>query len=169
MSNSKNAKEKAELFKTIWKLADDLRGKVAGWEFKTYVLGTLFYRYLSEKFVRKINKEAHDADDTMFDYASLTDEEVNSFNDIDAVKADQIASNGYFLYPSELFSNLQKRAKDDENLNETMQKIFKNIEESSEINPDSKRCFSGLFADFDVNSSNLGNTVAKEMSTSLNF
>lgn len=153
MANTRE-RERAELHRTIWSMANDLRGSVDGWDFKQYVLGMMFYRYISENIVAYINKGEHEAGYRDFDYTDLSDEEA------EAERADLVRSKGFFILPSELFHNLKLRAKDDENLNETLERIFKNIENSA-VGTESEGNFKGLFADFDVNSAKLGNTVAK--------
>lgn len=161
MAVTTNAQEKQELFKTIWKIADDLRGKVDGWDFKSYVLGTLFYRYLSENITERINKQEHEAGDAGFDYASLTDDDING---VDGFREELIKEIGFFLYPSQLFCNVVENASKDENLNMTLEKVFRSVEESAK-GSDSEKCFSGLFSDFDVNSNKLGATVPKRNET----
>lgn len=161
MAVTTNAQEKQELFKTIWKIADDLRGKVDGWDFKAYVLGTLFYRYLSENITERINKQEREAGDTEFDYASLSDDDVNG---VEGFREELIKEIGFFLYPSQLFCNVVENASKDENLNMTLEKVFRSVEESAK-GSDSEKCFSGLFSDFDVNSNKLGATVPKRNET----
>lgn len=161
MAVTTNAQEKQELFKTIWKIADDLRGKVDGWDFKAYVLGTLFYRYLSENITDRINKQEREAGDLEFDYASLTDDDVNG---VEGFREELIKEIGFFLYPSQLFCNVVENASKDENLNMTLEKVFRSVEESAK-GSDSEKCFSGLFSDFDVNSNKLGATVPKRNET----
>ncbi len=146
--------QRAELHRTIWNMANDLRGSVDGWDFKQYVLGMLFYRYISENITAYINKGEHEAGFEDFDYANLSDEEAES------AREDLVKTKGFFILPSELFHNLKLRAKDDENLNETLETIFKNIENSA-LGTDSEDNFKGLFDDMDVNSNKLGNTVAR--------
>lgn len=151
--DNKKEQERAELHRTIWGIADDLRGSVDGWDFKSYVLGILFYRYISENLISYINKGEIEAGDANFDYAKISD------NEAEQAKADLINTKGFFIYPSELFQNVHNRAKNDENLNETLEKVFNNIEASAQGST-SEANFSGLFADLDVNSAKLGNTVA---------
>jgi type I restriction enzyme M protein len=151
---NKRELERAELHRTIWNMANDLRGSVDGWDFKQYVLGMLFYRYISENITAYINQGEHEAGDKGFDYAKLSDEEAESARD------DLVKTKGFFILPSELFENLKLRAKDDENLNETLETIFKNIETSAQ-GTDSEDNFKGLFDDMDVNSNKLGGSVAK--------
>ena len=153
MDNRKE-QERAELFRTIWNMANDLRGSVDGWDFKQYVLGMLFYRYISENITAYINAGEWEAGNTEFDYAKISDEEAEQ------AREDLVKTKGFFILPSELFENVRARAKDDENLNETLEKIFKNIESSAQGN-ESEDNFKGLFDDIDVNSNKLGTTVAK--------
>ncbi|MBR2257007.1 MAG: type I restriction-modification system subunit M [Blautia sp.] len=150
--------QRDELHRAIWAIADDLRGSVDGWDFKNYVLGTMFYRYLSERFSAFIEKTEHDAGNLDFRYSSLSDEDALSIGEEEI--ADIIKTIGFFLKPSELFYNVCKRADKDPNLNETLEKIFRDIEASSK-GTDSEDCFDGLFADFDVNSNRLGASVVK--------
>ena len=147
-------REREELHKAIWSIADDLRGSVDGWDFKQYILGIMFYRYISENITNYINDGERKAGDTSFDYAKLKDSEAESERD------NLVKEKGFFILPSELFCNVCKRAKDDENLNETLEKIFNNIENSAK-GAESEDDFSGLFDDIDVNSNKLGSTVAK--------
>jgi len=153
-----NMQQREELHRAIWAIAEELRGSVDGWDFKNYVLGTMFYRYLSERFSAFIEKEEHEAGNTDFRYADLSDEDAMGMGE-DNIK-DVIKTIGFFLKPSELFCNVCKRADKDENLNETLEKIFSDIEASSK-GTDSDKCFDGLFADFDVNSNRLGASVTK--------
>ena len=154
MANIKAEQERAELHKAIWSIAEDLRGSVGGWEFKNYVLGMMFYRYLSERITHKLNKDEWDAGNKDFDYTRLSDEEAA------CIREDMIDSLGYFLLPSELFCNVRSKAANDENLNETIEKIFRSIESGS-VGTKGEKCFKGLFDDFNVNSNMLGATVAK--------
>lgn len=149
-----NNKEREELHKAIWSIADDLRGAVDGWDFKQYILGIMFYRYISENITNYINAGERKAGDTTFDYAKLTDSEAET------ERENLVKEKGFFILPSELFCNVCKKAKDDENLNETLEKIFNNIENSAK-GAESEDDFSGLFDDIDVNSNKLGATVAK--------
>lgn len=149
-----NNREREELHKAIWSIADDLRGSVDGWDFKQYILGIMFYRYISENITNYINDGERKAGDTTFDYAKLKDSEAESERD------NLVKEKGFFILPSELFCNVCKIAKNDENLNETLEKIFNNIENSAK-GAESEDDFSGLFDDIDVNSNKLGSTVAK--------
>jgi type I restriction enzyme M protein len=152
MADNKKEQERAELHRTIWNMANDLRGSVDGWDFKQYVLGILFYRYISENITAYINDGEWEAGNTGFDYAKITDEEAEQ------AREDLIRTKGFFILPSELFQNVRARAKDDENLNETLQRIFNNIESSAQ-GTDSEDNMKGLFDDIDVNSNKLGSTV----------
>ena len=147
-------REREELHKAIWSIADDLRGSVDGWDFKQYILGIMFYRYISENITNYINEGERKAGDTSFDYAKLKDGEA------EPERANLVKEKGFFILPSELFVNVVKRARDDENLNETLEKIFNNIENSAK-GAESEDDFSGLFDDIDVNSNKLGATVGK--------
>lgn len=147
-------KERDELHKAIWSIADDLRGSVDGWDFKQYILGIMFYRYISENITNYINEGERRAGDKNFDYATLSDEIAES------ERQNLVKEKGFFILPSELFCNVCKKAKDDENLNETLEKIFNNIENSAK-GAESEDDFSGLFDDIDVNSNKLGATVPK--------
>lgn len=146
--------ERAELHRTIWGIANDLRGSVDGWDFKQYVLGMLFYRYISENLAAYINKGEWDAGNRDFDYATLKDKEAKGAKD------DLVKVKGFFILPSQLFANVRKTAAEDENLNERLAGIFRAIEESSR-GTESEDDFKGLFDDIDVNSKKLGNTVAQ--------
>ena len=124
-------------------------GGVAAWDFKQYVIGMLFYRYISENLTSYININEEAAGNVGFNYADLSDEEAEE------AREELVQSKGFFILPSELFINVRKRAKDDENLNETLERVFKNIEESAQ-NSESEDNFKGLFDDVDVNSNKLG-------------
>lgn len=154
MADTKKEQERTELHRTIWSIANDLRGSVDGWDFKQYVLGILFYRYISENITNYINKGEHDSGNLDFDYAKLDDSEAEQ------ARKDLVDSKGFFILPSELFENVQKVADKDENLNETLEKIFKNIEGSA-LGSESESNFKGLFDDIDVNSNKLGGSVPK--------
>ena len=153
MADNKKEQERAELHRVIWGIANDLRGSVDGWDFKQYVLGMLFYRYISENLTNYINEGEHEAGDAQFDYAVLTD------SDAEQAREDLVKTKGFFILPSQLFQNVCQNAAEDENLNETLEKAFKGIEDSAN-GSDSEDDFKGLFADMDVNSNKLGNSVA---------
>ena len=146
--------EREELHKTIWNIANDLRGSVDGWDFKQYVLGFMFYRYISENITDYINAGEIEAGNTAFNYADISDEEAEE------IRTDMVESKGFFILPSQLFANVRKRGKNDVDLNETLEKIFKAIE-SSARGTESEENFKGLFDDVDVNSNKLGATVVK--------
>jgi len=144
--------ERAELHRTIWQIANNLRGSVDGWDFKQYVLGMLFYRFISENLTNYINDDERRAGKKDFDYSKLSDKEAE-FGRVDTVK-----EKGFYVLPSELFKNVTKNARNDSNLNETLSKVFKNIESSAK-GTESEDDLKGLFDDLDVNSNKLGNTV----------
>ena len=154
MADNRKEQQRAELHRTIWNIATDLRGSVDGWDFKQYVLGMLFYRYISENLTDYINRGEHEAGNSDFDYAQLSDAEAEE------ARADLVLTRGFFILPSELFENVRSAAADDENLNETLEQAFRNIESSAQGNI-SEDDFKGLFDDIDVNSNKLGGTVAK--------
>lgn len=154
MIDTKKEQERDELHRAIWSIADDLRGSVDGWDFKNYVLGTMFYRYISENFTAYINSGEHEAGNTDFDYAVLPDADAEEARD------GLVEEKGFFILPSELFCNVLARAATDENLNETLERVFNHIEDSAKGSV-SEADFAGLFDDFDVNSNKLGATVAK--------
>ena len=140
--------QRAALQRQIWAIANDVRGSVDGWDFKQYVLGTLFYRFISENFSLYI-----EADDDSIHYAELPDEVITP-----DIKDDAIKTKGYFLYPSQLFANVAKNANSNESLNTDLAEIFSSIEASANGYP-SEGDIKGLFADFDTTSNRLGNTV----------
>ena len=154
MADNRKEQERDELHRTIWGIANDLRGSVDGWDFKQYVLGMLFYRYISENFANYISAGEREAGDTEFDYAKLSDAEAEQARD------DLIKTKGFFILPSQLFCSVRSRAPLDENLNETLEAVFQAIEDSAK-GSDSEANFSGLFDDIDVNSNKLGGTVAE--------
>ena len=154
MADIRKDQERDELHRAIWAIADELRGSVDGWDFKSYVLGMMFYRYISENLTNYINEGEAEADNEGFDYAQLSDEEAEQ------AREDLVKTKGFFILPSELFCNVKKGAKADENLNMTLETVFKHIEESAK-GSESEENFAGLFDDIDVNSNKLGATVAK--------
>src|SRR5665213_3189598 len=117
MDNTKET-ERAELHKTIWRIANDLRGSVDGWDFKTYVLGMLFYRFISENLTTYISDGERKAGQADFDYASLSDEAA------EFGRTETVSEKGFYILPSELFANVRKRAAADDNLNETLARVF---------------------------------------------
>jgi type I restriction enzyme M protein len=146
--------QRAELHKTIWRIANDLRGAVDGWDFKTYVLGMLFYRFISENLAAYLNEQERKAGNPDFDYTHL------SHKAAEYGRAETVAEKGFFILPGDLFVNVRAKAKSDPNLNETLERVFRNIEASA-VGADSEDDLKGLFDDLDVNSPKLGNTVAK--------
>lgn len=146
--------ERSELHRAIWQIANDLRGSVDGWDFKQYVLGILFYRFISENLANYINADERRTGNKDFDYVTLSDKEA------EFGRADTIKEKGFYILPSELFVNVRKNARNDENLNETLAKIFDNIENSAK-GFESEDDLKGLFDDIDVNSNKLGPTVEK--------
>ena len=154
MSPNTKESQRAELHKTIWRIANDLRGSVDGWDFKTYVLGMLFYRFISENLTAYLDAGERSAGQSDFHYAMLSDA------DAEFGRKETVAEKGFYILPSELFTNVRKRAATDANLNETLERVFRNIEGSA-VGADSEDDLKGLFDDLDVNSSKLGATVAK--------
>lgn len=149
-----NNNEREELHRSIWAIADDMRGSVDGWDFKQYILGVMFYRYISEHLEKYIDKNEHDTGNASFSYAKLSDKEAET------IREEMVNAVGFFILPSELFCNVRKKAENDENLNETLERVFKRIEESAS-GTSSESDFTGLFDDIDVNSNKLGSTVSK--------
>ena len=154
MVDTKKEQEREELHRAIWAIADDLRGAVDGWDFKSYVLGTMFYRYISENIASYINQGEIDAGNPDFRYEDMPDAEAEQ------AREGLVQEKGFFILPSELFCNVQAKAASDENLNETLETVFRHIEESAK-GSSSEGQFAGLFDDYDVNSNKLGATVAK--------
>ncbi|MGK2851045.1 MAG: type I restriction-modification system subunit M [Candidatus Limnocylindrales bacterium] len=146
--------QRAELHKTIWRIANDLRGSVDGWDFKSYVLGMLFYRFISENLTAYIRTFEQAAGALGFEYATLDDAKA------EFGRAETVKEKGFYILPSELFANVRRRAATDENLNETLERVFKHIEGSA-VGTESEDSLKGLFDDMDVNSGRLGPTVAK--------
>lgn len=155
MVNNNKEKERAELHRTIWEIANELRGAVDGWDFKQYVLGILFYRFISENLENHINTNQHAAGLPDFQYRDLPDDEA------EFARKQIVDEKGFFILPSELFVNVVKNSKSDMDLNMTLEKVFKDIE-SSAIGTPSEDSFKGLFDDIDVNSNKLGKTVMEK-------
>ncbi|MGJ8666732.1 MAG: type I restriction-modification system subunit M [Patiriisocius sp.] len=145
--------QRSELQSQIWKIANDVRGSVDGWDFKHFVLGTLFYRFISENFTNYI-----EGGDESVNYSNLSDDVIRP-----EIKDDAIKTKGYFIYPSQLFVNVVKNANNNENLNTDLAAIFSSIENSANGYP-SEEDIKGLFADFDTTSNRLGNTVENKNS-----
>lgn len=146
--------QRQELQNKIWKIANEVRGSVDGWDFKQFVLGTLFYRFISENFKTYI-----EGGDESIDYSTLSDDVITP-----EIKDDAIKTKGYFIYPSQLFSNVAKNANTNSNLNIDLKDIFNDIESSANGYP-SEPDIKGLFADFDTTSTRLGNTVENKNRT----
>ena len=167
--DNKKEQEREELHRAIWAIADELRGAVDGWDFKNYVLGTMFYRYISENIANYINEGEEAAGNTNFDYTKMSDEEAEE------AREGLVQEKGFFILPSELFCNVVKKCDKEDayfidqegnkkdiksNLNVFLEMIFDHIENSAE-GSESESDFSGLFDDFDVNSNKLGPTVLR--------
>lgn len=146
-----NTKQREALQSAIWKIANEVRGAVDGWDFKQFVLGTLFYRFISENFTKFI-----EAGDESVNYALLSDDVITP-----EIKDDTTKTKGYFIYPSQLFVNIAKNANTNDNLNTDLAKIFDAIE-SSANGYESEHDIKGLFADFHTTSNRLGNTVEEK-------
>ena len=153
-NNMTKEQERAELHRAIWQIANDLRGAIDGWDFKQYVLGMLFYRFISENLTNYLNTEERQTGDKDFDYTQLSDSEA------EFGRADTVKDKGFYILPSELFINVRRQARNDVNLNETLARIFNNIEASAK-GAVSEDDIKGLFDDIDVNSNKLGANVEK--------
>ncbi len=154
MTPTSREAQRAELHKTIWRIANDLRGSVDGWDFKSYVLGFLFYRFISENLTAYLDDLERQAGNADFNYENLSD------GDAEFGRKDTVEEKGFYILPSELFANVRKRAAHNDNLNETLERAFNNIEGSA-VGADSEDDIKGLFDDLDVNSPKLGPNVAK--------
>ena len=162
--DNRKEQERDELHRAIWTIADELRGAVDGWDFKNFVLGTMFYRYVSENLTAYINDGEEAAGNKNFNYAMISDKEA------EGARKDLVEEKGFFILPSELFCNVKAKAEKgkiwkypngaDMLLNEKLEEVFRHIEESAKGTL-SENSFAGLFDDFDVNSNKLGSTVAK--------
>jgi type I restriction enzyme M protein len=152
--NMTKEQERTELHRAIWQIANDLRGSVDGWDFKSYVLGMLFYRFISENLTNYINADERRAGKKDFDYSALSDKQA------EFGRSDTVKEKGFYILPSELFVNVSKNARNDANLNETLKSVFRNIENSAK-GANSEDDLKGLFDDIDVNSNKLGGTVEK--------
>lgn len=156
IKNNNETEQRAELHRKIWAIADDVRGAVDGWDFKQYVLGILFYRFISENITDFFNFAEHEDGDIEFDYSEISDEEAEQ-----DFRANTVREKGFFILPSQLFQNVVKVAKDNENLNTDLANIFKAIEGSAVGFP-SEDDIKGLFEDVDTTSNRLGGTVAEK-------
>jgi len=148
--------QRVELHRKIWSIADNVRGAVDGWDFKQYILGILFYRFISENMVEFFNKAEHEAGDLEFNYADISDEEAE-----EDFRPNTVEDKGFFILPSQLFQNVVKTARNNENLNTDLANIFKSIEASA-IGFESENDIKGLFEDVDTTSNRLGGTVAEK-------
>ncbi|HON44068.1 MAG TPA: type I restriction-modification system subunit M, partial [Planctomycetota bacterium] len=155
--------QRAELHRKIWAIADDVRGAVDGWDFKQYILGILFYRFISENITEFFNIAEHQAGNLTFDYAKISDKKAN----ID-FRPNTVEKKGFFILPSQLFKNVVKKAKNNENLNIDLANIFKAIEGSA-IGFPSEEDMKGLFEDIDTTSNRLGGTVAEKNKRLINI
>lgn len=153
-NNMTKEQERAELHRAIWQIANDLRGSVDGWDFKQYVLGILFYRFISENLTNYINADERRSVNKEFDYCLLSDKKA------EFGRAETVLEKGFYILPTELFVNVRKNARNDANLNETLTNVFRNIESSAK-GASSESDIKGLFDDLDVNSNKLGATVEK--------
>jgi len=154
MTDTMKEQERAALHSTIWRIANDLRGSVDGWDFKQYVLGILFYRFISENLSSYINDTQKESGEQNFDYAALSE------GAAERGRESLLIEKGFFILPSELFENVRKKAGSNDDLNETLEAVFKNIEASAQ-GTDSENAMKGLFDDIDVNSNKLGATVVR--------
>lgn len=153
IDQNNEALQRAELHKKIWAIADNVRGAVDGWDFKQFILGVLFYRFISENITEFFNSAEHEAGESNFDYADISDEDAER-----DFKPGTIEDKGFFILPSQLFKNVTKNAKNNENLNIDLANIFKAIEKSA-LGFESEDDIKGLFDDIDTTSSRLGSTV----------
>ena len=156
IKENKESLQRQELHRKIWAIADDVRGAVDGWDFKQYILGILFYRFISENITEFFNKAEHEAGDLDFDYAKISDEEAEQ-----DFRPNTVEDKGFFILPSQLFKNVVKTAKNNENLNTDLANIFKDIEGSA-IGFQSEDDIKGLFEDVDTTSNRLGGTVTEK-------
>lgn len=154
--SSNEQAQRAELHRKIWRIADDVRGAVDGWDFKQYILGILFYRFISENMTDYFNKDEHDAGYPDFHYANISDEEAEEY-----FKPGTVETKGFFILPSQLFENMVANARTNENLNTDLANIFKSIEASA-IGSQSEDDIKGLFEDVDTTSNRLGGTVKEK-------
>ncbi|RCW17110.1 type I restriction-modification system subunit M [Streptococcus gallolyticus] len=153
---AKEQQQRAELHRRIWAIADDVRGAVDGWDFKQYILGILFYRFISENISDYFDRAEHEAGDEEFRYADLSDDDA-----LEDFKPGTVDEKGFFILPSQLFENVIKTAESNDNLNTDLAAIFKEIESSSIGHP-SENDIKGLFDDLDTTSNRLGATVAEK-------
>lgn len=148
--------QRAELHRRIWAIADNVRGAVDGWDFKQYILGILFYRFISENITDFFNAAEHEAGDPDFDYAKISDKEAET-----DFRPNTVEDKGFFILPSQLFKNVVAKARNNENLNTDLANIFKAIEGSA-VGFASEDDIKGLFEDIDTTSNRLGGTVGEK-------
>ena len=156
MRETNEISQRTELHRKIWSIADNVRGAVDGWDFKQYILGILFYRFISENMVEFFNKAEHEVGDLEFNYEDISDEEAE-----EDFRPNTVEDKGFFILPSQLFQNVVKTARSNENLNTDLANIFKSIEASA-IGFESENDIKGLFEDVDTTSNRLGGTVAEK-------
>lgn len=156
LKSTNETTQREELHRIIWSIADEVRGAVDGWDFKQYILGILFYRFISENMEEYFNESEREAGDLEFDYSTLSDEEA-----IEDFKPGTVDEKGFFILPSQLFKNVVKNAKKNDRLNIDLADIFKSIEGSA-VGHDSEDSIKGLFEDIDTTSSRLGGTVKEK-------
>lgn len=157
------ASQRAELHRKIWAIADDVRGAVDGWDFKQYILGILFYRFISENMAAYFDKAEHEAGDVEFRYADLSDDEAE-----EDFLPGTVEDKGFFIRPSHLFENVVKNAVQSDNLNTELATVFQKIEESA-IGSPSEEAIKGLFDNLDTRSNILGGTVPEKINDFLIF
>ena len=150
------ALQRTELHRKIWAIAEHVRGAVDGWDFKQYILGILFYRFISENMRDYFNKAEHEAGDLEFNYVNISDDEALKY-----FKVGTVEEKGFFILPSQLFENIVKNAAKEDNLNVKLDTIFKEIEASA-VGSKSEEDFKGLFRDVDLTSDRLGESVAEK-------
>ncbi len=160
MNENNEIEQRAELHRNIWKIADEVRGAVDGWDFKQYILGILFYRFVSENIEKYINKGEHETGDEEFDYSSMSDEAFEKeFGE--GIEKQIVEEKGFFIWPSQLFVNVVRNAENNNDLNIDLKKIFAAIENSA-LGFESENDIKGLFADLDTTSNRLGWTVEEK-------
>lgn len=141
--------QRSEPHKTIWRMANELRGSMDGWDFKSYVLGLLFYRFISENLTSNINHGEHEASDADFDYTKLPNDQA------ELGRVGTVQEKDFYILPSELFINVRAKAAHDENLNETLERVFKHIEGPA-VGTASEDDLKEVFDNLDINSKKLG-------------
>ena len=153
MVNLKIEQNQSKFNSKIWQIARNLRGNSIGWDFKQYILGILFYHFISEKLCAHINEIQKKSGESKFNYVTLSD------NDADRFRKSVLNEMGYFVLPSELFENVRKQAESNSNVSKLLEATFKNIETSAK-GTKNEDIMKGLFDDFGANNSKLGSTEA---------